>query len=230
MVLRRGLPEGAQKAETHPFVEYDLLGMHPSSFLSAYVHCESLTRMPVQKLSIKSIVQNDVASLACRARKGRALCELSLRYCRRQNHYNFISDRFKSAIVVGHTPSTAGTFQKTFRKNSGKTPETLSERLCPKPYNSRHLRLPERFQNSLPPSTAGDTSFFRSGSGKGLSELVKSASKCTFCNKIIGWLRNRTGTGNRNRRNRFSRNRKRNRNRRNRSPGTETGTGTVLSC
>ena len=83
---------------------------------------------------------------------------------------------------LGHTPSTAGTFRKKFRKNSGKTPETLSElflefpsrvRLgCPKTYNSRHLRLPERFQNSLPPSTAGDASFFRIGSGEGLSELV----------------------------------------------------------
>ena len=67
-------------------------------------------------------------------------------------------------------------------KNSGKTPETLSERFlefpsrvrlgCPKPCNSKHLRLPERFQNSLPPSTAGDASFFRIGSGEGLSELV----------------------------------------------------------
>ena len=83
---------------------------------------------------------------------------------------------------LGHTPSTAGTFRKKFRKNSGKTPETLSERFlefpsrvrlgCPKRYNSRHLRLPERFQNSLPPSTAGDASFFRIGSGDGLSELV----------------------------------------------------------
>ena len=83
---------------------------------------------------------------------------------------------------LGHTPSTAGTFRKKFRKNSGKTPETLSERFlefpsrvrlgCPKPYNSRHLRLPERFQNSLPPSTAGDASFSRIGSGEGLSELV----------------------------------------------------------
>ena len=83
---------------------------------------------------------------------------------------------------MGHTPSTAGTFRKKFRKNSGKTPETLSERFlefpsrvrlgCPKHYNSRHLRLPERFQNSLPPSTAGDASFFRIGSGEGLSELV----------------------------------------------------------
>ena len=82
----------------------------------------------------------------------------------------------------GHTPSTAGTFRKKFRKNSGKTPETLSERFleflsrvrlgCPKPYNSRHLRLPERFQNSLPSSTAGDASFFRIGSGEGLSEPV----------------------------------------------------------
>ena len=82
---------------------------------------------------------------------------------------------------MGHTPSTAGTFRKKFRKNSGKTPETLSERFlefpsrvrlgCPKPYNSRHLRLPEHFQNYLP-STAGDASFFRIGSGEGLSELV----------------------------------------------------------
>ena len=83
---------------------------------------------------------------------------------------------------LGRTPSTAGTFRKKFRKNSGKTPETLSERFlefpsrvrlgCPKPHNSRHLRLPERFQNSLPPSTAGDASFFRIGSREGLSELV----------------------------------------------------------
>ena len=83
---------------------------------------------------------------------------------------------------MGHTPSTAGTFRKKFRKNSGKTPETLSERFlefpsrvrlgCPKPYNSRHVRLPEHFQNYLPPSTAGDASFFRSGSGEGLPEPV----------------------------------------------------------
>ena len=79
-------------------------------------------------------------------------------------------------------PSTAGTFRKKFRKNSGKTPETLSERFLefpsrvrlgsPKPYSSRHLRLPEHIQNSLAPSTAGGASLFRSGSGEGLSELV----------------------------------------------------------
>ena len=71
-------------------------------------------------------------------------------------------------------------------RNSGKilerTPETLSERFlefpsrvrlgCPKSYTSRHLRLPEHFQNSLPPSTAGGASFFRSGSGEGLPEPV----------------------------------------------------------
>ena len=84
--------------------------------------------------------------------------------------------------ILGHAPTTAGTFRKKFRKDSGKTPETLSERFlqfpsrvrlgCPKPYNSRHLRLPERFQNSLPAGTAGDASFFRIGSGEGLSELV----------------------------------------------------------
>ena len=85
-------------------------------------------------------------------------------------------------LFLGHTPSTAGTFQKKIRKKSGKTPETLSERFlefllrvqlgCPKPYNSRHLRRVEHFQNSLPPSAAGDASFFRSGSGEGLSESV----------------------------------------------------------
>ena len=41
-----------------------------------------------------------------------------------------------------------------------------------KPFISRHLKLPEHFQNCLPLSTAGDASFFRSGSGEGLSELV----------------------------------------------------------
>ena len=85
-------------------------------------------------------------------------------------------------FFMGHTPSTAGTFWKKFRKDSGKTPETLSERFLefpsrvqlgsPKPYNSRHLNAPEHFQNSLPPSTAGDASLFRSGSGEGLSESV----------------------------------------------------------
>ena len=79
-------------------------------------------------------------------------------------------------------PVRLGLSRKKFRKNSGKTPETLSERFlefpsrvrlgCPKPYNSRHLRLPEHFQNSLPPSTAGGASFFRSGSGEGLPEPV----------------------------------------------------------
>ena len=68
-------------------------------------------------------------------------------------------------------------------RNSGKTPGTLSERPriplqstvgmphWAKPDNSRHLRLPEHFQNSLPLSTAGDASFFRNGSGE-LSEPV----------------------------------------------------------
>ena len=89
---------------------------------------------------------------------------------------------------LGHTPSTAGTFWKKFRKISGKTPETLSEfflefpsrvRLgSPKPYISRYLKFPEHFQNSLPPSTAGDASFFRKWfqrgplrAGHGISEL-----------------------------------------------------------
>ena len=72
---------------------------------------------------------------------------------------------------MGRTPSTAGTFRKKFRKNSGKTPETLSERFlefpsrvrlgCPKSYNSRHLRLPEHFQNYLPPQYGWGRLFFQ---------------------------------------------------------------------
>ena len=83
---------------------------------------------------------------------------------------------------IGPYPSTAGTFRKKFWKNSGKTPETLSELFLkfpsrvrlgsPKPYDSRHLRLPEHLQNCLPPSTAGGASLFRSGSGEGLSKLL----------------------------------------------------------
>ena len=75
----------------------------------------------------------------------------------------------KEGKDMGHTPSTAGTFRKKFRKNSGKTPETLSERFlefpsrvrlgCPKPYNSRHLKVPEHFQNSLPPVRLGTPLF-----------------------------------------------------------------------
>ena len=94
---------------------------------------------------------------------------------------------------LGHAPSTAG----TFRKNSGKTPETLSERFLefpsrvrrgsPKPYNSRHLRLPEHFQNSLPTSTAGDASFFRSGSGEGLlfTYFASSSRGPPYRNQIL---------------------------------------------
>ena len=80
-------------------------------------------------------------------------------------------------VLLGHTPSTAETLQKKFRKISGKTPETLSERFLEfpsrvrlgssKPYNSRHLRLPEHFQNFLPLSTTGGASFFSNGSGEG---------------------------------------------------------------
>ena len=83
--------------------------------------------------------------------------------------HSFYYDTPVLSFHLGHTPSTAGTFRKKFRKKSGKTPETLSElfpefpsgvRLgSPKPYNSRHLRLPEHFQNCLPLSTAGTPLF-----------------------------------------------------------------------
>ena len=46
----------------------------------------------------------------------------------------------------------------------------------PKLYNSRHLRLPEHFQHSLPFSTAGDASFFRNGSGEGIPNNTEGIS------------------------------------------------------
>ena len=67
--------------------------------------------------------------------------------------------------------TTSGTFRRKARKNSGMTPETLSERFLefplrvrlgsPKPCNSRHLRLPEYFQQSLPPVWLGMPLFFK---------------------------------------------------------------------
>ena len=82
----------------------------------------------------------------------------------------------------GPYPQYGWHFPEEIPQKFGRTPETSSELFLefpsrvqlgsPKPYNSRHLRLPEHFQNSLPLSTAGDASFFRSGSGEGLSELV----------------------------------------------------------
>ena len=68
-------------------------------------------------------------------------------------------------------PVRLGLSGRNSGKNSGKTPETLSERFlefpsrvrlgCPKPYNSRHLRLPECFQNSLPPQYGWGRLFFQ---------------------------------------------------------------------
>ena len=81
--------------------------------------------------------------------------------------------------ILGHTPSTAGTILRKFRKDPGHLSELflqfpLRVRLgSPKPYNSRHLKAPEHFQNSLPHSTAKDASFSRSGSREGLSEPVR---------------------------------------------------------
>ena len=92
------------------------------------------------------------------------------------------NDLSQGADFFGPHPQYGWDCPEEILKNSGKIPETLSERFlefpsrvqlgCPKSYNSRHLRLPEHFQKYLPPSTAGDASFFRSGSGEGLSEPV----------------------------------------------------------
>ena len=62
-------------------------------------------------------------------------------------HPASVTSSEKPLQLLGHIPSTAGTFRKKFRKNSGKTPETLSELFLefpsrvrlgsPKPYNCR---------------------------------------------------------------------------------------------
>ena len=74
--------------------------------------------------------------------------------------------------------NTAGTFRRKLGKNSGKTPETLSELFLkfpsrvrlgsPKPYNSRHLMPPGNFQNSPPRYGWGRNSFFSSKKKQGL--------------------------------------------------------------
>ena len=72
---------------------------------------------------------------------------------------------------------------KKFRKNSGKTPETLSERFLefpsrlrlgsPKPNNSRHFEASRAFPDFSPPQYGRGRLFFqRSGSGEDLSEPV----------------------------------------------------------
>ena len=85
-----------------------------------------------------------------------------------------------SMAFVGHTPQYGWDFPEEipekFRKDPGNAlrafPGSFPSRVrlgSPKPYNSRHLKAPGAFPEfSLPPSTAGDASFFRSGSGEGL--------------------------------------------------------------
>ena len=89
-----------------------------------------------------------------------------------------VCEEFHTALM-GHTPSMAGTFRKKFRKDPRNALRAFLEFLSrvrlgsPKDYTSRHLKAPKHFQSCLPPSTAGDASFFRSGSAEGLSEPVR---------------------------------------------------------
>ena len=52
----------------------------------------------------------------------------SVVFCRKMSWHPAVPFWFPPATSLSHTPSTAGTFRKKFRKHSGKTPETLSER------------------------------------------------------------------------------------------------------
>ena len=100
-----------------------------------------------------------------------------------KNEPEVFSTHFLSAprgLGLGHTPSTAGTFRQQFRKNSGKTPETLSELFLefpsraqlgspkgsrafrefspPQPYTSFSEVVPERASQAghgIPSSTGG---------------------------------------------------------------------------
>ena len=84
-------------------------------------------------------------------------------------------------VFVGHTPVTAGTFPKKFWKNSGKTPETLSECFLEFPSRARPSRaFPEI---SPPPSTAGGffQKWFRRGplsAGRGMPSNTEGTSEC----------------------------------------------------
>ena len=73
----------------------------------------------------------------------------------------------------------SGRIPEKFRKDPGNALRAFSWNFpreygwdAPNPIIQGILRAPEHFQNYLPPSTAGDVSFFRSGSGEGLSEPV----------------------------------------------------------
>ena len=64
-------------------------------------------------------------------------------------------------------PQYGWDFPEEIPEKFGTPPETLSELFLEFP---SRVRLGSPFQSSPPPSTAGDASFFRSGSGEGLSE------------------------------------------------------------
>ena len=73
--------------------------------------------------------------------------------------------RISSAKLSAIPPVRLGLFQKKFRKDPGNALRAFpgipleSTAGIPQAYNSRHLKAPEHFQNSLPPTTAGDASF-----------------------------------------------------------------------
>ena len=114
------------------------------------------------------------------------------------------SDEQKICLCCFHTPSTAGTFRKKCRRNSGKTPETHSELFLefpsrvrlgsPRPYNSRHLKAPEHFQNSPPPVRLGTlllSEMFRRGlprAGHAIPSSTGGISDFCFPEKMLTFL------------------------------------------
>ena len=104
---------------------------------------------------------------------------------------------------MGRTPSTAGTFWKKFGKDPGNALRAFpgipleSTAGIPQTLHFKAFEASRAFKNSLPLSTAGDASFFRCGSGEGLSELVMEfpAVLRVFLNEVVVWEVPRPGSG-----------------------------------
>ena len=128
--------------------------------------CGKATKCQQKVCSSKSLEAPKIGTRKCSTKRG----------VHEPLHVEFVLNNWAIPPVrLGLSGRNSGKIPERSRKRSQSVSWNFPSRVrlgCPKPYNSRHLRLPERFQNSLPPSTAGDASFFRIGSGEGLSELV----------------------------------------------------------
>ena len=80
-------------------------------------------------------------------------------------HFKFLTIWATPPVRLGLSGRNSGKIPERPRKRSQSVSWNFFSRVrlgCPKPYNSRHLRLPERFQNSLPPVRLGTSLFSES--------------------------------------------------------------------